>query len=122
MITDTAMRGIRIGGNSYERDDHNVEPVETVVVRYQCPKGHGSLVPFFAEAEEIPLEFSCRCGMTAKATHHVENMAAPDLREARYVRSHWDMLLERRTIADLEALLAERVAELHGNEELQKIA
>ena len=31
----------------------------------------------------------------------------------KHQRSHWDMLLERRTIADLEVLLEERLALLH---------
>jgi hypothetical protein len=29
-------------------------------------------------------------------------------------RSHWDMLLERRTVADLEAVLAERLEVIRG--------
>ena len=32
------------------------------------------------------------------------------------MRTHWDMLLERRTIADLEALLEERLALLHDKQ------
>ena len=31
-------------------------------------------------------------------------------------RTHWDMLLERRTIADLEVLLDERLALLRGTQ------
>jgi hypothetical protein len=38
-------------------------------------------------------------------------MAQPDETPAKHVRSHWDMLMERRTIADLEKLMAERLAE-----------
>ena len=33
---------------------------------------------------------------------------------AKHVRTHWDMLLERRSLDDLEEVLAERLAELHS--------
>ena len=32
------------------------------------------------------------------------------------MRTHWDMLLERRTIADLEELMSERLALLHAHQ------
>jgi len=113
MIQDTSMRGTRLGALSYERDD-NVEPAERCIVRYECEKGHATLVPFFVEAEDIPLDWSCRCGRTAQAAHSVPNMAEPDTTPAKHVRSHWDMLMERRTIADLEKLMAERLSEIHA--------
>jgi hypothetical protein len=34
-------------------------------------------------------------------------------------RSHWDMLLERRSMADLEEVLAERLAVIRGQREPQ---
>jgi hypothetical protein len=34
----------------------------------------------------------------------------PAQKKAKPPRSHWDMLMERRTIADLEEVLAERLA------------
>ena len=43
-------------------------------------------------------------------------MASTDVKEARYVRTHWDMLLERRSIAELEELLTERLALLRGHQ------
>lgn len=115
MIQDTSMRGTRLGALSYERDD-NVEPAERCIVRYECEKGHATLVPFFVDAEDIPLDWSCRCGRQAQAAHTVPNMAVPEEKAERHVRSHWDMLMERRTIADLEKLMAERLAEIHAGE------
>jgi len=38
------------------------------------------------------------------------------------VRTHWDMLLERRSIADLEELLRERLDLLHGQQGLAPLA
>ena len=77
MIQDTSMRGPRLGALSYERDD-NVEPAERCIVRYECEKGHATLVPFSVEAEDIPLDWTCRCGRQAHAAHSVPNMAQPD--------------------------------------------
>jgi hypothetical protein len=75
-------------------------------VAFDCPKGHHFTVPFAAEAE-IPAVWECRvCGATA-LTSAVD---LPAQKKAKPPRSHWDMLMERRTIADLEEVLAERLA------------
>jgi hypothetical protein len=103
-----SMRGTRLGALSYETDAH-VAPAERLVITYECPEGHRSVVPFSVEAEEIPFEWNCRCGRTATRP----DVAAPEEKPTKHVRTHWDMLLERRTIADLEALLQERLALLH---------
>lgn len=103
-----SMRGTRLGALSYETDAH-VVPAERLPVAYECPQGHRTVVPYSAEAEEIPYEWSCRCGQIAIRP----DVDAPEVKAARHVRTHWDMLLERRTIAELEELLRERLALLH---------
>jgi hypothetical protein len=102
------MRGTRLGALSYETDAH-VAPAERLVISYECPEGHRSVVPFSVEAEEIPFEWNCRCGRIATRP----DTERPEEKPAKHVRTHWDMLLERRTIADLELLLEERLALLH---------
>lgn len=114
-----SMRGTRLGAVSYERDEH-VEPAERLLVQYDCPKGHRTVVPFSVDAEDIPLTWDCRCGSPASVTSDVPNLASPEDRAERHVRTHWDMLLERRTIADLEELLEERLALLHANDPLAR--
>ena len=109
MMNDTSMRGSRLGAVSYE-NDAIAEPAERMLVRYVCAKGHDTLVPFSVEAEEIPTVWECRCGLNAEAVVRVERMTEPVERAERHVRTHWDMLLERRSIPELEELLAERVA------------
>lgn len=117
-MNETSMRGTRLGALSYERDE-TVQPAERQMVRFECPAGHTSLIPFSVEAEEIPVEWTCRCGETAVQP----GMVKPEIVAARPVRTHWDMLLERRTIADLEELLEERLALLHEHRsELAKSA
>jgi hypothetical protein len=104
-----SMRGTRLGALSYETDAH-VTLAERLVIAYECPEGHRSLVPFSVEAEEIPFEWSCRCGRTATRPDAI----APEAKPERHVRTHWDMLMERRTIAELQELLDERLALLHA--------
>ncbi|HEV8024458.1 MAG TPA: RNA polymerase-binding protein RbpA [Candidatus Nanopelagicales bacterium] len=104
-MAETSMRGTRLGALSYERDEH-VAPAERRIVRYVCPEGHASDVPYFVDADEIPREWTCRCGEVAIA----EEIAPAERKPERAVRTHWDMLLERRSIADLEELLEERLA------------
>lgn len=114
-----SMRGTRLGALSYETDAH-VVPAERLAITYVCEVGHRTVVPFSIEAEEIPYEWTCRCGHEA----HRPDVAPPEAKPERHQRTHWDMLMERRTIADLEALLDERLALLHEQrgEELRKTA
>ncbi|MDD2858211.1 MAG: RNA polymerase-binding protein RbpA [Candidatus Nanopelagicales bacterium] len=114
-MNELSMRGSRIGALSYENDLH-VVPAARQVLQYVCPEGHATVIPFSIEAEDIPHTWGCRCGREAKATSTLENMASTDVKEERYVRTHWDMLLERRTIGELEELLNERLALLHAHE------
>ena len=103
-----SMRGTRLGALSYENDTH-VAPAERLAITYVCGTGHRTVVPFSVEAEEIPYDWTCRCGHLAVRP----DVAAPEAKPERHQRSHWDMLLERRTIPELEALLQERLALLH---------
>jgi hypothetical protein len=79
-------------------------------VVFDCPKGHRFSVPFAAEAD-IPAKWECRVCGTLAVTAAGDQPAAPKVKPP---RSHWDMLLERRTVADLEEVLAERLAVIRG--------
>lgn len=106
-----SLRGTRLGATSYENDDH-VVPAERVLVTFDCPRGHSTTVPFSTEADDIPVLWQCRCGAEAlqrAATRPEEALSRP-------ARTHWDMLMERRTIRDLEVLLEERLALLHADQ------
>lgn len=116
-MAEQTMRGTRLGWISYERDDH-VDTAERWYMSYTCANGHRFPIPFSTDAEEIPREWVCRCGSVGEADlpadASVGRLAPVDERPARHVRTHWDMLLERRTIAELEDLLAERLELLHS--------
>src|ERR1700709_1766555 len=90
-MADRALRGSRLGAISYETE-YGAEPAPRNVAAYRCARGHEFKVPFSEEAE-LPTTWECRLDGT--------NGKPP--------RTHWDMLMERRTIADLEEVLAERL-------------
>lgn len=106
-----ALRGTRLGSTSLE-NDRDVEFAPRMTVTYNCPAGHVIHMPFAAEAE-VPVEWECHCGQLALLVDAVK----PDPKPVKPVRTHWDMLLERRTIAELEELLQERLALLESDEE-----
>lgn len=108
-MVEGALRGTRLGASSYENESY-VEYAARQSVVYDCPAGHHVIVPMSLEAEEIPYVWECRCGR--EAVRRDGDMPEPKLVKA--PRSHWDMLLERRTIADLEELLQERLELLHA--------
>jgi RNA polymerase-binding protein len=108
-MAERALRGTRLGATSYE-NDRNTDLAPRQEVAFDCPKGHRFSVPFAAEAE-VPAKWECRvCGATAVTATGDETSAA----KAKPPRSHWDMLMERRSISDLEEVLAERLAIIRG--------
>lgn len=102
-MSDRSMRGTRLGAQSLESDT-GVQPAARQDVRYLCPNGHTIVVPLSIEAD-VPALWECRCNSMALR----ENTEAPDEKPVKHVRTHWDMLMERRTTAELEVLLEERL-------------
>ncbi len=102
-MADRALRGMRLGTQSMESAAH-AELAERNDVHYDCPNGHVITMPFSVEAD-VPLSWECHCGSLAL----LRNGEQPEVKEARHARTHWDMLLERRTIPELEELLEERL-------------
>jgi hypothetical protein len=108
MMADRSLRGSGIGFQSLESEE-GVEFAERQEVAYDCPDGHSTVLPFALEAE-VPDFWLCRCGVNAILRDAVE----PDLPKAKHQRSHWDMLLERRSLEQLEDLLAEHLGILRA--------
>jgi RNA polymerase-binding protein len=103
-MAERALRGTRLGATSYE-NDRNTDLAPRQDVPFDCPNGHHFSVPFAAEAE-LPPMWECRvCGSMATAS----TGDSPSPKKVKPPRSHWDMLMERRTVEDLEAVLAERL-------------
>ncbi len=114
-MSDRVLRGSRLGSVSYE-SDRNTEFAPRSLTTYDCPLGHETAVPFAAEAD-IPFTWECRvCGSAAKQRDGLP----PEEKAVKPARTHWDMLLERRSIAELEEVLAERLAVLHETQDKVK--
>ncbi|WP_084129566.1 RNA polymerase-binding protein RbpA [Demequina sp. NBRC 110055] len=102
-MADRALRGMRLGTQSMEAPG-NAELAERRDVHYDCPNGHIVTLPFSVEAD-VPLSWECHCGALAL----LRDGDRPADNEVKQQRTHWDMLLERRTIPELEELLDERL-------------
>jgi len=68
----------------------------------------------FADAPaDVPAIWKCpRCGADALSLHG----QSPEAKNEKPARTHWDMLLERRSIKELEEILSERLELLRGGE------
>lgn len=102
-MAEGALRGTRLGASSYETDE-NVVLAPRMPVHYDCPNGHVVTVTMSSEAE-VPALWECHCGAMALQRDGEQ----PAQKPVKPARTHWDMLLERRSIEELEALLAERL-------------
>ncbi len=104
MSERSSLRGSRLGATSYE-DERGVEFAARQQVPYVCPNGHQFSMTF-AEEADFPAIWECpRCGAEALRAETDK----PDAKPSKTPRTHWDMLLERRSIDELEELLSERL-------------
>lgn len=110
-MAERALRGARLGAQSFE-DERGVEMAPRQDVEYITEGGEKFTVTMSTEAE-IPLEWEHPktgiVGRLADAGEQTESTEKP-------VRSHWDMLLERRSREELEEILSERLELLRAGE------
>ena len=102
-MANRSLRGMRIGSQSME-SEQGVDFAPRLQAHYDCPNGHTIILPFSVEAD-VPVVWECRCGTEALQRDHTK----PQAKATKPPRTHWDMLLERRTIGELEELLDERL-------------
>ncbi len=102
-MANRSLRGMRIGSHSMESDE-GVDFAPRLQAFYDCPNGHTIVLPFSVEAD-VPLAWECRCGAQAL----LRDAAQPEAKAGKPPRTHWDMLLERRTLGELQDLLDERL-------------
>ena len=102
-MADRVLRGSRLGAVSYETDrNHDLAPRQ--VARYRTENGEEFDVPF-ADDAEIPGNWSCRNGLEGTLMEGDR----PEPKKVKPPRTHWDMLLERRSVEELDELLKERL-------------
>ncbi len=108
-MADRALRGSGLGSKSHA-DPSTVELAPRQEIGFDCPKGHHFEVVFSDEAD-LPTEWECpRCGEISGRS----DGSTGEEKTVKAVRTHWDMLRERRSIPELEDLLAERLGEIRG--------
>lgn len=110
-MAERALRGARLGAQSFE-DERGVEMAPRQQIEYVCADGHTFTVTMSDEAD-VPAEWEDpKTGQMGRRVGGAE----PDAKEEKPVRTHWDMLLERRSEEELEEILTERLELLRGGE------
>jgi hypothetical protein len=108
---ERTLRGARLGGQSFE-DERGIEFAARQQVGYACPQGHTFEITMSVEAE-VPANWECpRCGAEALSVDGIK----PAEKAEKPARTHWDMLLERRTVSELEDILSERLEMLRAGQ------
>lgn len=112
-MADRSLRGMRIGSQSLQSEE-GVVFAERSQFTYRCAHCGTETVMTFATEAETPESWECKhCGQDATLLVNAKPIAHVDTTE-KHARSHWDMLLERRTIPELEELLDERLGLLRA--------
>src|SRR5699024_1993606 len=107
-MSERSLRGTQLGSRSLETEE-GVEPAPRQMVEFECEDGTRFKVPFSIEAEVPSTWDSGIHGIGIRV-----GMNEPDGEPVKHVRSHWDMLLERRSFDELQVLLDERLAIRRG--------
>jgi len=108
-MADRSLRGIRLGAQSLQSEE-GVVFMERRETTYKCDTCGSITTLMFAADAEAPQTWECRsCGAEAVLRVDGETIT-PDATDEKVARTHWDMLMERRTRAELEELLEERLA------------
>ncbi|MFT4156664.1 MAG: RNA polymerase-binding protein RbpA [Microbacterium sp.] len=108
-MADRSLRGIRLGAQSLQSEE-GVVFMERRETTYSCDACGNDTTLMFAADAEPPQTWECRtCGADARLKVDGEAVTL-DTTDEKAARTHWDMLMERRTHAELEELLEERLA------------
>ena len=107
-MSDRSLRGMRLGAQSME-SEAGVEPAPRQLVRYRCEDGEEVAVWFSTEAD-VPATWTTKTGKEALLV----NGEKPEPGNEKPVRTHWDMLLERRSVEELEDALKGQLAKLRA--------
>ena len=110
-MAERTLRGARLGGQSFE-DERGIEFAARQQVGYRCPRGTSSR----SRCRSRPT--SPRPGSASAAAPRRCSVAGiePEVKVEKPARTHWDMLLERRSEKELEDILKERLELLRGGE------
>ncbi|MDI2098200.1 RNA polymerase-binding protein RbpA [Ruicaihuangia caeni] len=107
-MADRSLRGMRLGSQSLQSEE-GVEFSARRRVTYRAEDGTTFEVVFAADAEVPETWESPKSGIEGRLVGEDGELVKTEAVEEKPVRTHWDMLLERRSRAELEELLEERL-------------
>ena len=119
-MADRSLRGMRLGTQSLQ-SEVGVEFSPRKKSTYRTADGTTFEVVFAADAEIPGIWESPKSGQEGVLLDVDGEPVKSEQVEAKVPRSHWDMLLERRTRAELEELLQERLDFLRARRGQHKI-
>ena len=119
-MADRSLRGMRLGAQSLQSEE-GVTFSPRVSHTYLCAACGRETVMIFSADAEAPDEWECKyCSLTATRLVDLKPVIV-DHSDQKIPRTHWDMLLERRTRAELEELLEERLTHLRARRGQSKV-
>lgn len=104
---------MRLGAQSLQSEE-GVVFSERQVREFRAGDGSTFSVTFAADADIPDRWTSPRSGQEGQLLEEDGTLAVREVKEVKPPRTHWDMLLERRTRAELEELLEERLQYLRA--------
>ncbi|MFD1713308.1 RNA polymerase-binding protein RbpA [Amnibacterium flavum] len=110
-MADRSLRGMRLGSQSLQSEE-GVVFSPRIVARYRADDGSTFEVTFSEDAEVPENWTSPKSGKDGVLLEADGSPVVQEQVETKAPRTHWDMLLERRTRAELEELLEERLTYL----------
>lgn len=119
-MADRSLRGMRLGAQSLQ-SDVGVTFSPRKKSTYQVEDGSTFEVTFSADAEVPELWASPKSGQEGHLLADDGQPVPLTRSQSKVPRTHWDMLLERRTRAELEELLQERLDHLRARRGQRKI-
>lgn len=107
-LAQQTMRGIRLGRQSLE-SEAGVSYSPRNTYQFLCPNGHSSEI-VFAQDAEMPETWQCTSCSSFGTLLKDGKPITLSITEIKTPKSHWDMLLERRSKVELEVILKERLS------------
>lgn len=107
-MADRSLRGMRLGAQSLQSDE-GVVLVEHQLCTYKTEDGEQFVVTFAADAEAPEVWSSPKTGAEGRLLNTDGEEVPYEAPEQKPQRTHWDMLLERRTAEELEEVLQIRL-------------
>ena len=112
-MADRSLRGMRLGSQSLQSEE-GVEFASRRKSIYRTDDGTTFDVVFASDAEIPEVWSSPKTGQEGRLVADDGTLVPVEEVETKAPRTHWDMLLERRSRAELEELLQERLEVLRA--------